>query len=60
MSYEKPEAIPLAVRESLHKNFGAEATAILKDLKWDALNGNYYFVRWNMYVGVEIDGYTHT
>jgi hypothetical protein len=33
---------------------------ILNDVKWDSLNGCYYFQRWGMYVGVEEDGYIHT
>ena len=60
MSQEQPQTIPVAVRESLHKSFGPIATEIIKDLKWDSLNGNYYFVRWNMYIGVEVDGYIHS
>jgi hypothetical protein len=36
------------------------AHAILKELKWDSINGCYFFTVGNCYVGVELDGYVHT
>lgn len=53
--------VPQAVLQSILKRFPAEETKeILEGLKYDSLNGNFYFERWGMYVGVEFDGYIHT
>jgi hypothetical protein len=38
----------------------SKAHRILREIKWDALNGCYYFHLAGMYVGVELDGYMHT
>lgn len=43
------------------KAFPNDAGEILAELKWDCLNGCFFFQRWGMYVGVEaVDGYIHT
>lgn len=51
--------IPTVVVEAIRNAF-KDADAILAELRWDALNGCFYFSRWGMYVGVERDGYIHT
>ena len=33
---------------------------LVHEVKWDHLNGCYFFQRWGMYVGIETDGYIHT
>lgn len=50
------EIIQAAIRNAFPK----DAEAILADLKYDTLNGNWYFWRHGVYVGVEHDGYIHS
>lgn len=52
--------IPAAVVSAILKAWPDQSVEILKDLQYDTLNGNWYFRRWGMYVGVESDGYIHT
>lgn len=48
------------VVNNLLNAFPNNAQSILQELKWSPLGGNYFFVRWGMYVGVEPDGYIHS
>lgn len=52
------QIIPNTVIESIKKSFSDQYTEILKQLKWN--RDHFYFERWGMYVGVELDGYIHT
>lgn len=57
----RPESLPEPVKAGVARycgQHGIQTTDI--DLKWDALNRNYYFVRNGMYHGVELDGHVHT
>ena len=48
------------VDEAIRKAFPKDAEEIIKEVRWDALQGCYFFNRWGMYVGIEPDGYIHT
>jgi hypothetical protein len=48
------------VIESIGSSFPTNADSILQDLKWSSINGCYYFERWGMWVGCEVDGYIHS
>jgi len=51
--------IPAVVLDSIRKSFPKEAEDIIKSLRWSG--DHYSFLRWDMYVGVEVkDGYIHT
>lgn len=52
--------IPEAVETALRQAWPDQADDILADLKWQALDGFFFFTRWGMFVGVETDGYIHT
>jgi hypothetical protein len=55
-----PKVVTDVVIESVKKSFPDQAREILETVKWDGLNGCYFFERWGMYVGIEKDGYIHT
>lgn len=58
-----PERVPQAVVDSIVSRFHDDplhAERVLQGLKFDTINGNYYFYFAGMYVGVEMDGYLHT
>lgn len=44
--------------ESLMKAWPDQVDSIMQDIRRSL--DHYYFNRWNMYVGVEYDGYIHT
>lgn len=54
---KQPEPMPEAVIKSVNAKYPEVA---IRDVKWDSLNGCYYFYRAGMYHGVELDGYIHT
>lgn len=64
----KPEKIPEPVLEGIrryvsqHNLTTNQHVELLgpKSLKWDSLNGCYYFMRHGMYLGVELDGHVHS
>jgi hypothetical protein len=60
MTIGRPEPLPHPVRQAIWKAYPDQAGEIISSLEWDGLNGNFYFWRWGMYVGVELDGYIHT
>jgi hypothetical protein len=56
-----PDVVPAEVTTSYEKY--CERHGILEDaptLKWDPLNGCYFFWHGNLFVGIEKDGYLHT
>ena len=55
-----PRVITDVVIKAVREAFPKDAISILHDVKWDGLNGCYFFERWGMYVGIEKDGYIHT
>ncbi len=60
---EQPKEIPTEVILAIRKKFfpnTARSNDVIRDLKWDNLNGCYYFTYAGMYHGVETDGYIHT
>ena len=40
--------------------FPRDTMSILHDLRWNSLEGYWYFRRWGMHVGVETDGFIHS
>lgn len=59
-AYYFPRVITDVVIKAVKEAFPDQAIDILKDVKWDGLNGCYFFERWGMYVGIEKDGYIHS
>ncbi len=60
---ERPNTIPAEVISAIRRKFEpsmAIANDVIRTLKWDSINGNYYFIRHGMYHGIELDGYIHT
>jgi len=59
----KPNEIPKPVFNALmkfSKDKKIDRLALIKELKWDGMDGNYFFWRSGMYHGVELDGHIHT
>jgi len=52
--------VPDVAIEAIKKAFPHHAQDILGELRWSEVNGCFYFTKWGMYVGVELDGYIHT
>jgi len=55
--------IPTPVIEAIQRKFFPDVVLIAKivtELKYDSLNGCFYFTYAGMYHGVEPDGYIHT
>ena len=58
---KKPDATPQAVTDSVKRWCDSRnLTPESLDLRWDALNGNYFFEHNGTYFGVELSGYIHT
>lgn len=61
----KPDKMPEAVVEAI-KRFATRHNMNVVDmlspsfLKWDGMMGCYYFMRGNVFHGVELDGHIHT
>jgi hypothetical protein len=55
---DKPTEIPCVVIDAITAAFPDHAVEILAGLKWN--RDHYFFEKWGMYVGVEVDGYIHT
>lgn len=51
---------PSAVLQAIIRAWPEQCEEILKSLKHDTLMGCWYFTRWNLFVGIEKDGYIHT
>jgi hypothetical protein len=54
---EEKEIAIKAIREAFPKH--AE-DIIQNHLRYDYLNGNFFFTMWGMYIGIEKDGYIHS
>jgi len=55
--------IPTAVVEAIQNKFFPDTQQIVKvlqELRYDSLNGCYYFTWAGMYIGIEQDGYMHS
>lgn len=53
--------VPTVVIEAIKKAFPKESEDILESLRYHGgIDKMYFFVRWGMFVGVELDGYIHT
>ena len=55
--------IPDAVVQAIKRKFTPDLMQferVMKELKYDGLNGCYYFMYAGMFHGVEPDGYIHT
>lgn len=59
---KEPDGFPRAVIENLERynRQHPEAKVTIKDVQWDSMNGCWFFSRYNMYHGIEIDGHIHT
>lgn len=51
---------PYAVVAAIQQAFPNDADDILRKLRYHSLDGYWSFVRWGMFVGVELDGHIHT
>ena len=56
---KQPDQIPEAVKESL-KKWAQSHNKDIPEVRWDSLNGCYFFWSAGMYHGVELNGYIHT
>ena len=63
----EPKTIPTKVIEAIKRYSGRDGAAawntygeIIDQIKWDSMNGCYFFLRHGMYHGVETDGHIHT
>ena len=52
--------VPKEVTEAIKNAFPKDAEEILGSLRYHSLDRMYSFLRWGMFVGVELDGYIHT
>lgn len=69
---KQPTSVPQVVRDSLrcwgkrhaHKTTGCDGVrveiALDPEVRWDHMNGCYFFWYAGMYHGVEVDGHIHT
>ena len=48
------------VIDAISNAFPKESKEILASLQYDGILGCWYFTRWGMFVGVELDGYIHS
>lgn len=56
-----PEKVPTqTVIDSIKKSFPKDAMEILDSLRFDHIMKCFYFTRWGMFVGVELDGFIHS
>lgn len=56
-----PATVPKEVTEAIRNAFPKDAEEILGSLRYHGgIDKMYSFVRWGMFVGVELDGYIHT
>lgn len=62
MKTKKGHEIPEAIVESIKRAFPKEADEILAEIEFNGLKFDpyFYFNRWGMFVGVELDGHIHT
>jgi hypothetical protein len=48
------------VVQAIQNAFPKDADEILTSLQFDGIMNCWYFTRWGMFVGVELDGYIHS
>jgi hypothetical protein len=60
MEKPKPNPTPKQVIDAITQAFPNDCERILRDMRWDSINGCYMFDFAGMYVGCELDGYIHS
>ena len=48
------------VKAAVVQSWPHEADAIMREMKWDGLNGCWFIERYGMVIGIERDGYIHS
>lgn len=57
---EEPVGSREVAEKSVLETFPKDGENLAKEMKWDSLNGCFYFHYFGMYIGIETDGYIHS